>query len=614
MKLKFIVFLLLLLFFTVLASNGVAKSPQKSIWKSFSLPEQTSKKSKMMVGWNGRRLVVKLKPQAGEGGYSLAKRVLEPEFRSLKTIRKYSKTRKLYKNKYITFPLKVINGHIRSSALKASFFNDKATNKYWQHYVTYNWETTSMIAGLFTKKGIKAGHLVSFNKMRKNGNVLKIGDIIKIPWRWISPELMLRQFALKPPLKLTHNKSGKLFAQYQMQTGDTLYSSVVIRFTGRLLNDEVNQIANQLLRLNHISEARHIQNRQKIKIPLELLSEDYFGSNKKDNIPRKIAGVQKSTEKNKIKKINSLKLVSNKKKDTRIKKKQKNISKKSKSAYKKNAKKIHVILDSGHGGGDPGAIAGSKKNKDLIYEDEVVYDISTRVTELLKKNGIIVHNTLSDPNQKKPIRFLSHKHDKDEQLLVTPRYLNRNARTGANMRVYLVNHIFHKLKKKKVPKENILFISLHGDALHSSLRGAMVYYPDKRFRRGMFGLKHKIYRKRKEYNPSLTFKSSDNLYSEKMSKSFGKIIINEFRKLKLPTHRVSSAVRGFLYRKGRKTLPAVLRYSKVPTSVLVEIANLNNKQDRRSLLKSKSRQQIALAITNSVVANFSRTSGLVAKL
>ena len=604
----------MLLCLTALADNGAAKSEKKSNWKSFSLPDQTSRQSKMLVGWNGSRLVVKLKPQAGEGGYSLAKRVLVPEYRSLKTIRKYSKTRSLYQHRYITFPLKVINGNIRSSALKASFSNDKATNKYWQHHVTYNWETTSMIAGLFTKKGIKAGNLVRFNKMRKNGNVLQIGDIIKIPWKWISPELKLRKFAVKPPLKLIQDKSGNLFAQYQMQTGDTLYSSVVIQFTGRLLNDEVNQIANELLKLNNISEARLIQNRQKIKIPLELLSEEYIGSRGKKNIPRNISSTLKNAEKIEAQKINSLKSVSNAKKDKKIKKKQNTITKKSNSSDKKNVHKIHVILDSGHGGGDPGATAGTKKNKDLIYEDEVVYDISRRVTELLKNHGIIVHNTLADPNQKKPIRFLSHKHDQDEQLLVTPRYLNRNSRTGANMRVYLVNHIFHKLKKKKVPKKNILFISLHGDALHSSLRGAMVYYPDRRLRRGMFGLKNKIYRQRKEYNPSLTFKPSDNLYSEKLSKSFGKIVINEFRKLKLPTHRVSSAVRGYLYRKGRKTLPAVLRYSKVPTSVLVEIANLSNKHDRRSLLKSKSRQLIALAISNSVVANFGRTSGLVAKL
>ncbi len=614
MKLKSTICLVWLIFLISFANNGSAKAEKIISGKSFILSDQTSRKSKMMVGWNGRSLVVKLKPQVGEGGYSLAKRVLIPEYRSLKTIRKYSKTRNLYKHRYITFPLKVMNGNIRSSALKVSFFNDKATNNFWQHHVTYKWETTSLIAGLFTKKGIRAGHLVRFNKMRNNGDILQIGDIIKIPWKWISPELRLRQFEVKSPLKLTKNKKGKLFAQYQMQTGDTLYSSVVIRFTGRLLNDEVNQIANQLLKLNNIADAKLIQNHQKIKIPLELLSEEYVGSEKNKNLSKGSSSNSKIVKKVLTKNTNSLKKVTKNKINKKIKKKKKNISSKSNSKYEKNAHKLHIILDSGHGGGDPGAVAGSKKNNDLIYEDELVYDISRRVTELMKNYGIIVHNTLTDPNQKKPIRFLSHKHDKDEQLLVTPRYLTRNSRTGANMRVYLVNHIFHKLKKKNVPKENIVFISLHGDALHSSLRGAMVYYADSRFRRGIFGLKHKIYRKRMEYNPSLTFKKSENKYSEKLSKSFGKIIINEFRKLNLPTHRVSSAVRGYLYRKGKKTLPAVLRYSKVPTSVLVEIANLNNTHDRRSLLKSKSRQKIAIAITNSVVSNFGRASGLVAKL
>ena len=57
----------------------------------------------------------------------------------------------------------------------------------------------------------------------------------------------------------------------------------------------------------------------------------------------------------------------------------------------------------------------------------------------------------------------------------------------------------------------------------------------------------------------------------------------------------------------------MLRYSKVPTSVLVEIANLNNRLDRRDLLKAKTRQQIAKAITNSVTAHFDRSSGLVAQ-
>ena len=611
MKIKYFVFCLVLFGLSGLPASSSAKSTKQSNWQSFQLQYQSSETAKMLVGWNGKRLVVKLKPLVGEGGYSLARRVLLSNFRNLKTIRKYSKTRRLYRNRFITFPLKVINGSIRSSALKAVFFKDKAGIGYWKHRVTFAWETTSMIAGLFTKEGIKAGHLVRYNKMRNKGNILKKGDVIKIPWKWISPELSLRQVSLKPPLKLKQDKSGKLFAHYQMKHGETLYSSVVIRFTGRLLNDEVNQVANKLLKLNNIYDAKLIQTRQKIRIPLEWLSEEYLGSQTNDVSSRKTS--VKKTNKKKTKKIKSSKAVASKKKLKRGKSTQKAVAQKTKSKRKKNVHKIHVILDSGHGGRDPGASAGSRKNKDIIYEDEVVYDISKRMSKLFKKQGIIVHPTLADPNQKQPIRYLSHRHDRDEHLLVTPRYLTRNARIGVNMRVYLVNHIFKQLRKKKVPSENILFISLHGDALHSSLSGAMVYYPDRRLRRGRFILSSKIYRKRKEYISKLTYNPRDNKYSEKLSKSFGKVIINQFRKLRLRTHRVSSAVRGYLYRKGIKTLPAVLRYSKVPTSVLVEIANLNNRLDRRDLLKSKTRQQIAKAITNSVTAHFDRSSGLVAQ-
>ena len=402
MKIKSFVFCLVLFGLSGLPASSSAKSTKQSNWQSFQLQYQSSETSKMLVGWNGKRLVVKLKPLVGEGGYSLARRVLLSNFRSLKTIRKYSKTRRLYRNRFITFPLKVINGSIRSSALKAVFFKDKAGIGYWKHRVTFAWETTSMIAGLFTKEGIKAGHLVRYNKMRNKGNILKKGDVIKIPWKWVSPELSLRPVSLKPPLKLKQDKSGKFYAHYQMKHGETLYSSVVIRFTGRLLNDEVNQVANKLLKLNNIYDAKLIQTRQKIRIPLEWLSEEYLGSQTNDVSSRKTS--VKKTNKKKTKKIKSSKAVASKKKLKRGKSTQKAVAQKTKSKRKNNVHKIHVILDSGHGGRDPGATAGSRKNKDLIYEDEVVYDISKRMSKLFKKQGIIVHPTLADPNQKQPIR------------------------------------------------------------------------------------------------------------------------------------------------------------------------------------------------------------------
>ena len=153
----------------------------------------------------------------------------------------------------------------------------------------------------FTKKAIKAGHLVRYNKMRRNGDILQKGDIIKIPWKWISPELSLRQVVVKPPLKLNQDTSGKFYAYYQMKPGETLYTSVVIRFTGRLLNDEVNQIANKLLKLNKIPDAKLVQSQQKIIIPLEWLSEEYLGHQTKEMFSGKSSSAEINSKKKKKK-------------------------------------------------------------------------------------------------------------------------------------------------------------------------------------------------------------------------------------------------------------------------------------------------------------------------
>ena len=72
------------------------------------------------------------------------------------------------------------------------------------------------------------------------------------------------------------------------------------------------------------------------------------------------------------------------------------------------------------------------------------------------------------------------------------------------------------------------------------------------------------------------------------------------------------SVRSFYYRDGVRTLPAVLRYSRVPQSILVEVANLNNPEDRRELLQAAPRQRIALGLAAAVDA-YRAQQGAVAR-
>ncbi|MGA0191867.1 MAG: N-acetylmuramoyl-L-alanine amidase family protein, partial [bacterium] len=415
-----------------------------------------------------------------------------------------------------------------------------------------------------------------------------------------------------------------------------IYSSVVARFTGRLLHEEVDRMAKELLELNDINNARLIQTGQLVRFPLEWVSDEYLDlsggggtvtvaenddevdhEDDEEELNIKPPPVPPPAPDVHLKKVvpqiakNSVKEA--KKEEV---KKAPIQEKKSKSKSSKNVvstkDQIHIILDSGHGGADPGAVAGDPKNGDKVYEDDVVYDIVQRMLPDLKQSGFVVHETVRDRSQSAPINFLSEKVDRDEELLVNPRYGLENARVGVNMRVFLVNHIYLKLRKKGVPSDQIVLISVHGDALHDSLRGAMIYYPDRRVRSRAFGIVKSVYTKRDEYTRRVTFNAGDNKLSEKYSKDLGETLIDSFRDAKWITHR-SNAVRGYYIRGGKKSLPAILRYSKIPTSVLVEVANLNNSKDRKLILDSRNRQKIAHAMVNGLESHFRGSKGLLAQ-
>ena len=529
-------------------------------------------RQKMRVGFAGGRIRVQLRPRKGDGLYRFASWTMRDWKNDFKKIAQYKGGRPLRVGRYVTFPFRVLNSRIQGIALQALFSNDSREEAGWMHRVTYRGETVSLIAGIFAKTGIGPSRLIAYNGLPNQGRSLKIGDEIVIPWKWIKTELNLRKFDVKPPLFVKKGKIEEPYAYYRLQKGESVYSAVIVRFTERTLADDVNELARSLMRLNRIKNARLIRAGAVLKIPIEWIGEEY----RIQSIVHSESEVGKSPPKT------------------------------PKTTQPKSAKKpgrVHIILDAGHGGRDPGAtfsISGRKK----VFEDETVYDICLRLTEILEKEDFHVHPTLNDPDQKKPKVRLATEKDEDETLLVHPPYRIRSAKVGVNMRIFLINSIYRKLRVRDgIPPSDIALISVHGDALHKSLRGATVYFPDHRLRVSEFRLGHKIYRRRKEYQRRIEFPAWSNRMSAKLSRNFGNTIIETFKREGLEVHR-SFAVRGYHYRRGVRTLPGVLRYSKIPISILLEVGNLNNPQDRKKLLQADYRKKIALTLARSIKRHF----------
>ena len=89
-------------------------------------------------------------------------------------------------------------------------------------------------------------------------------------------DLELEPLAVRDPLVIRRDDSGLRYAFYQIKPGDTLYSSVVIRFIGEKKHYARSQNASDLLVLNGLADARHLSPGQYIKIPLEWIRPEYL--------------------------------------------------------------------------------------------------------------------------------------------------------------------------------------------------------------------------------------------------------------------------------------------------------------------------------------------------
>jgi len=385
-----------------------------------------------------------------------------------------------------------------------------------------------------------------------------------------APEAAVVEAAPLGQPSLTYDRTAPVpFAVYRLQRGEALYSSVAIRFTGRVYSKDVGDVVDRIVKFNNIDDVARIPVNYAVRIPMELLLPEWLPADDPTRMAREES--KRASAKVAVR--------------TRA----------------RNLAGVTVIIDAGHGGRDVGTI------HDDVAESRYVYDVACRLKRILeKKSGAkVAMTTKSESDGYSVIDDDSLGKQDDHFVLTTPRYELDDSTIGVNLRWYLANSIFERAMKNGIPREKVVFISLHADSLHPSLRGAMAYIPGERYVRGSYQKSGDVYLARAEVRerPVVTHSEKESLIAEGLSRDLAQSIIDSFEDAGLKVHPFDP-VRDNVVRDGREWVPAVIRYNLVPTRLLLEICNLGNKGDREAMKTKKWREQTARAIVGGLIQFF----------
>jgi N-acetylmuramoyl-L-alanine amidase len=459
----------------------------------------------------------------------------------------------------------------RRAAVQALFPSDVRATAAWLH-IAVEEESLASLAEWFTGDAARAGDLARENAF-PDGNVPP-GATVRIPAEFLVPPFRdAEPIPETEPPNLVFGEDAKgRYASYRLRKGEALYSAVVVRFTGRLDAADVNELALRLAERSEIADVHAIPVGYPVKIPVEFLSDEFLP-------PDDARYVERAREKAETAQFSRPEVVA------------------------RGLAGVRVILDAGHGGRDTGTLHGG------LWEATYVYDVTCRLRKILaEKTRAEVLMTTKDgtvgwtvPNQDKlrPRR--------GQVLLTRPPYGLADPAVGVNLRWYLANSLLRRASPegKKVPPEKTVFLSLHADSLHPSVRGAMVYVPGERYLRDRYGKSDAIYAAFREVKeePVVSFNRKERVASEGASTTLAAGLVASLRDAGLPVHSFSP-VRTHVIRGGREWVPAVLRYNRVPNRALVELANLGNEEDRALIVTRAFRQALAESLAAGLVAFF----------
>jgi N-acetylmuramoyl-L-alanine amidase len=524
---------------------------------------------------DGNRLVLRVRAQAGAGYRALARQYAADEG-SWEAIEKANASSLLRVGRTYRIPFEILSEPVQLQAFLALFPLDRFEADAWVHVAgrgalpTYQ-ESLWALAEWLTGDGQRYQEIQQASGLEDV--TLSSGQEARVPLPLLKPHFRrwaeARLEESRTPSELSYGRDAEgEYALYRLKAGEALYSAVVMRFTGRVEPAEVNAIAARIARRSGIPDVTDIPVCQSVKIPYDLLLPEHLPPTDPRRIEVEATRREAETFRN--------------------------------PGGARDLAGVTVILDSGHGGVDAGAVKGG------VHEDELVYDILCRIKRLLEREtSATVKVTIRDRlTGHAPRDRESLPHDTREVILTDPPYQPRSRSlraVGVNLRWYLVNSYYRDLRARGVPADRVLFASLHADSLHPSARGAMVYVPGERYRRGRYGNRGGVYANHREVRQEayVSFTRRERLQSEGLSRDFGSHMVQALRREGLRVHPFQP-VRDHVVRRGRAWVPAVIRCSRVPTKVLLEVGNLNNAEDRALLRKPAMRESVARAFVNAV--------------
>lgn len=210
--------------------------------------------------------------------------------------------------------------------------------------------------------------------------------------------------------------------------------------------------------------------------------------------------------------------------------------------------KVYYLV-SGHGGPDPGTMYRGQNM--VLCEDEYAYDVTLRLARKLMEHGASVHMIVQDPDD--GIRNEMYLPiDKDEKC-ITGYPLVLNQRLRLTQTTDAVNDLYRTYRKKGLADQDQLAVHIHVDSQNKDMRkDVYFYYQD------------------------------ENKTSEAIAKRIQKTLDKKYADLAGRSYNGTVTTRNLF----------VMRNT-IPSTIFMELGNIQNTLDHKRLLISSNRQALA---------------------